>query len=803
MLQNYLKLALRNLAKNKFFSLINILGLALGMSSCLTVILIIRDQFSYDKFHPAQERLFRVNCEQEDGMRLACLPYPTGETLTKEYNVAEASVRLIRGIFDNDATTASNVTLPVSGFYTEPSFFDVFGFKLEAGNAATALSEPNTLVLSEKMAKKLFTTTNPIGESIVLKNKGMYKITGIMAEEKQKSHLIFDCLVSVSSLKSIEAAMKPEEAQEKILDNWSNWYSSYCYVRLRPDQSKNDLNNALTLLSRNREKVGDKDKKLKYFTQNISEITPRNEQLANDIGGGAPMFFMWGLAAFVLILTIFPCLNYANMAISQALSRTREVGVRKAIGAKRSDVQNLMLTESVLTAFFALGVAWLLHLPINHFVLDFFPPQANLQEMKAGPSDWVIFVLFALLVGLLAGWIPARRLAKIEPSYALRGSTGVKNNPKRFSWRSAMLVGQFAASLIFMVLVATLWSQMHYMTLADYGFQKENLLTIEMQGNKPLIVAQEMMQVPQVKGVAMTTSQIASNNLQGMPLYKTPGGEDLGAHCALVDENYIPVLDLKMVAGENFLKNKTATKEELLIINEKAVERFQLGSANDAVGKTLWLNDSTPAQITGVLRDFHYRILENGIEPFALRYSPRENGHIMHVRLSAGDPQMAMAALGSVWKKIDTVHPLKATFMEDSIQKAYGHVTLVGGIISFFAVLSLILACMGLLGSVTYSVSTKVKEIGVRKVLGASTHQVIFQLSKRFLLLLAMAILIALPLGYLASSKFLTIFAYRIDLNGVILGGSAAAMLLLGLLTIGLQASRAALANPVEALRSE
>jgi putative ABC transport system permease protein len=493
MLQNYLKLALRNLAKNKFFSLINILGLALGMSSCLTVILIIRDQFSYDKFHPAQARLFRVNSQQEDGMRLACLPYPAGEVLTKDYNIAEASVRLIRGIFDNDATTATNVTLPVSGFYTEPSFFDVFGFKLEAGNVATALSEPNTLVLSKKMAEKLFKTANAMGETIVLKNKGTYKVTGIMAEEEQKSHLAFDCLVSVSSLKSIESAMKLKEAEEKILDNWSNWYSSYYYVRLRSDQSKNDLGSALTLLAQNREKVGDKDKKLQYFAQNISEITPRREHLANDIGGGAPMYFMWGLAAFVLILIIFPCLNYANMAISQALSRTREVGVRKAIGAKRSDVQNLMLFESVLTAFFALVVAWLLHLPINHFVIDFFPPQANLQGMKAGFGDWVIFVLFTLFVGLLAGWIPARRLSKLEPSYAIRGSTGVKINPKRFSWRSAMLVGQFAVSLIFMILVVTLWSQMRFMTLADYGFQKENLLTIEMQGNKPLIVAQEMM----------------------------------------------------------------------------------------------------------------------------------------------------------------------------------------------------------------------------------------------------------------------------------------------------------------------
>jgi putative ABC transport system permease protein len=301
----------------------------------------------------------------------------------------------------------------------------------------------------------------------------------------------------------------------------------------------------------------------------------------------------------------------------------------------------------------------------------------------------------------------------------------------------------------------------------------------------------------------MTTIQIASNNLQGMPLYKVPGGEDLGTHCAIVDENYVPVLALKMVAGENFPKDKISTKEELLIINEKVVERFQLGSANEAVGKTLWLNDTTPTKITGVLQDFHYRILEEGIEPFVLRYASRENGHIMHVSLSAGDPQMTMAALSSVWEKIDPIHPLKATFMEESIQKAYGHVKFVGGVVSFFAVLSLILACMGLLGSVTYSVSTKVKEIGVRKVLGASNQQVILQLSKHFMLLLALAIFIALPLGYLASSKFLTIFAYRIDSNGFILVGSAVIMLLMGLLTIGLQAGRAATVNPVKSLRSE
>lgn len=802
MLKNDLKIALRTLRAHKFFSLLNIAGLALGMSACLTVILIIRDQLSYDLFHPESERVFRINSRQADGMKLASAPEPIAAALVRDFSVVESGVAVVRSIQNNDATTTGNLTLPMSGFFTGPEFFNIFGFQLEIGNAATALSEPNTLVLSHKMAERFFGANNPVGASLVLKNKGAFRVTGVVAEPKGKSHLKFDCLASIGSLQTIEQAYPPAEAEEKTIGNWENRFMSYVYVRLNPGKTEADLSNALAVLSDARKKAGKSDSEVQFFAQNLGNISPRPDRLANDIGGGAPWFFIWGLGAFVLVLIIFPCLNYANLAVARAFERAREVGVRKAIGARTGDVKKLVLTESVLTALFALAVACLLHFPLLYFVKTYFPAAENFADLGAKGLDWIIFILFGIAVGFLAGWLPARRMSKMQPTAALRGSSGELGKPSRTGWRAAMLVGQFAVSLVILIFVSTLWSQMQYMTLSDYGFQKENLLTVRLQGNKTDIVAEEMKQDPHVNGVCASSVMIAGSNLQGVTLKKERSGEPLGTHCASVDENYISVMGLQLIAGENFPKNNPAKHEQFLILNEKALSYFQLGTAEAAIGQTLWMQDSIPLTVRGVVRDFHYRILEHGIEPFALRYAPGEYG-LLHVRLAAGDPVAAMASLEAIWKKLDLVHPFKAEFMDDSIQKAYGHVTFVGGLVGFFALLSLSLACMGLLGSVTQSVGSKVKEIGIRKVVGATTAQVTLLLSRRFLALLIIAVAIALPVGFWLSNLFLTLFVYRIAVGGLILGGSALVLLALGLLTVGMQTARAALANPVKSLRSE
>jgi putative ABC transport system permease protein len=803
MLTNYLKIAFRNLLNNKFYALLNVLGLAIGMSTCLTVILIIRDQLGYDHFHPGGERIYRINSTQGDGTVVACAPWPLGNTLLESSGAVEAATRVVRGFYGVDATTTNNLTLPLDGYFAEPSFFQVFGFALETGNAATALSEPNTLVLTRKTAQQFFGTANPVGQTLTLKNKGgVYRVTGILADPPEKSHLYFGCLASVASLAALEAAL-PADAPERLLDNWEDHYMTHLYVRLAPGKTKTELENTLAIAAETRAKAGKSDKDVRFFAQSLGDITPRPATYANDPTRGAPWFFIWGLLAFVALLTIFPCINYANLAVARALSRTREVGVRKAIGARNSDVRRLILAEALLTAFLALAVSGVLHLPLNHFVRRFFPSAAGLEDLHTRPADWLIFIALAVGVGLLAGWIPARRLARLQPASALRGNAGGEMpGATRFGWRTVLMIGQFSLSLVFVIVVATLWSQMRYMTLANYGFNKENLLTVELQGNKAPVLASEMAKDHRVAGVTATSVLLASNNLQGIPLRRERNSEDIGAHCASVDRNYIGVMGLELIAGENFPETAGEQREQYLILNEKAIERFQLGSPTAAIGQTLWMNDSTPLRVQGVVRDFHYRILEHAIEPFALRYAPAEHW-ILHVRLAPGDPGPALASLEAIWKKTDPVHPFKARFMEESIERSYTHVTFMGGLMSFFALISVSLACMGLLGIVTHTVSARLKEIGIRKVLGATTREVTLFLSRRFLILLAVATAVAIPIGYALSNLFLTLFVYRISIGWLLPGACTVALMSLALTTVGIQSLRAAIINPVKSLRNE
>ncbi|TAE50112.1 MAG: FtsX-like permease family protein [Bacteroidetes bacterium] len=802
MLYNYLKIAFRNLYKRKFVSLLNIAGLALGMSACLTMILIIRDQLGYDTFHPNAAQTYRIVCRQPDGMGVATVPYPLGDALQQEFPAIAAKTRLVRSIWGTDATTAANVTLPVDGFFAESSFFEVFGFKLNSDNPAAALSEPNTLVLSQQTAERFFGKNNPIGETLTLKNKGTYRITGVVETPPGKTHLEFDVLASVSTLATLEKAYPPEEEVEKVTDNWGNWYMAYVYVTLQPGKTREDLTKALLAVSSSRKNAEKTDKDLTYVAQSLGSLSPRAERLANDTGRAAPWFLIWGLLAFVVILTLFPCLNYANMAISLSLSRIREMGIRKAMGAGVRDVKNLMRAEAIVTSLLALVLAYPLHLIINGFVAESFPPEVQMTGLKAGPLDWLIFVVFGLLVGLLAGWIPARRMARLHPALALRGNkSGEQPGTRRLGWRKMMLVGQFVVSLVLMIVVATLWTQMRFMTVADYGFQKENLLTVELQGNKAELMAAELSRDPHVSGVCATSVQIAGSNLQGFTLQKGPGTEPLSIHGAIVNDQYIPVMGLELVAGENFPAQIPST-EQFLIINEKALDMLGIGSAQEAIGQTLWLSDSLPVTIRGVLRDFHYRIMEHGIEPFALRYSDFQFG-LLHVRIAPGDPVQTFSALDQIWRRLDKVHPLKATFMEQSMREAYGDVILTGQMAGFFAILAIVLACMGLLGMVTYSVGSKVKEIGIRKVLGASAAQITLSLSRSFLTMLLIAVLLAVPLGYLLSLQFLQLFAYRIEVGWMIPAMCVAALLGLALLTVGVQTVHAALANPVKTLRSE
>jgi putative ABC transport system permease protein len=813
MFYNDIKIALRSLRSHKFYTLLNVAGLALGMSACLTVILIIRDQLSYEKFHPATERTYRVlsqayTTDPGGRVKFATTPYPLGETLAGDFAGIESHVRLVRGIDGQDATTAGGLKLPLNGYFTEPSFFQVFGFALETGNAATALAEPNCIVLEKSTAARFFGNQDPMGQTLKLEGWGTFRVTGIALPSPGKSHIGFECLASVSTLAALEQGYKPEEADNKILGNWNNRYSSLNYIVLRPGQTKSGLEAALAVVAEKHTPTDEKGEHLHLFAQKLGQITPAPELLGNEIGFGLPWFFIWGLLAFVLLLIVFPCLNYANLAVARAWARAKEVGVRKVVGAQPGDLRRLFLAESILTALFALAGAWVMHLAINHFIetkiLSEFKMRGSQPiSLRTDAVSWAAFVLFGLVVGLFSGWLPAQRLAKMHPAAAIRDNVAQVGGPvARFGWRKVMTVGQFAVSLIFMIVVAALWGQLRYLSVVDYGFQKENLLTIDTRGNDPEILAAEIARDHRVKGVTRSTIIIAANSLQVGDIQRERGGERSSIHQLGADANFVPVMGLQLAAGENFPPDLRPEPERQVLVNEKAVDFFQLGSPAEAIGQTLWFNDSTPVTVRGVLRDFNYRPLKEDIKPFVLRLAP-QHSYQLYVRLQPGDPKPALAAMEAIWRKIDPSHPFEAEFMESRMQKAYRDIEIMNSVLGFFALLGLSLACLGLLGMVTYTTSTKVKEIGIRKVLGASVWQVTLFVSRHFLWLLGIAVVIALPVGYFLASQLLNLFASRIALSGLMLGICVLGLLVLGLLSIGVQTLRAALADPVKSLRSE
>lgn len=812
MIQNNLKIAFRSLRAHKFYSLLNILGIALGMSGCLTLILIIRDQLSYDRFHPNSERTYRV-LEQQSGNEVtetgksATTPFPLAESLKQDFSVVEKTARLVRGIDGNDTKTAGGLTLPLTGYFTEPSFFEVFGFTLEQGDPATALAEPHTMVITRKTAERFFGQENPIGKTLDVSGWGIFRITGIATKLPHKSHIGYECLASAATLVAKDNSYKPEDAELRLTDNWQNRWVTLTYVRVLPDKTRADLEAALAAVGEKVSRLSDDGTKTVFFAQHISKITPYPELLVNEIGLGFPWFIIWGLMAFVALLILFPCLNYANLAVARALERAREVGVRKVIGARSSDLTGLFLTESVLTAMIALVVAWGLHHILNSFLQRKLLSEMNLRgsdpiSFKTDLFVGLCFVAFALLIGLLSGWLPARRLAKMHPAMAIRSQAGDAFGRQRLGWRAVMTVGQFAVSLIFMIVVGGIWRQLDFFTVADYGFQKENLLTVPLYDNKLETMRSAMAQDHRVSGICASSILIAGNSMQTTALRRKPGAEGQNIAMLDCDPNYVPVMKLRLVAGENFGPQGSQNDKNTLLLNEKALPLFQLGTPAEAVGQTLWLNDTTPMRVAGVLADFHFRPMKEAVSPLAIFNQPQNCG-MLQIRLVPGDPRQQIAALESVWKQIDRNHPFEAVFMEEKMRDAFSDIELLGGLIGFFAVLGLSLACLGLLGMVAHTVGARIKEIGIRKVLGASVAQVFLLLSKRFLWMLGAAMLIALPFGWYLSEALLSNFAYHVSPDWIMPLSCAGIMLIFGLLAVGIQSIQAALSNPVETLKSE
>lgn len=803
MFKSILTTALRNIVRNRSFSLINMTGLSFSMSLGLLVILVVSEQYTYDNFHRDADRIYRINTRalrvQGGSEDYASTPLPIGSALKQEYTFSENVVRL-NSRLHGDAVYG-NVNVPVAGLFVDPEFLQVFNFALEKGDPATALSDPNNLVLTASAAKKIFGDRDPLGQMLTLKGYGEFVVSGVMKEFAGKTHFEFEMLGSMSAVPALEQ----QGVISASVDNWNNYYGNYVYLKLKEGSNVQELEGALQAIYKKYYsglKLELRDRGYEFYVQPLSRITPGPE-LSNQMGRGMPELVLIFLGALSVVVMLMACFNYTNLMIAKSLSRAREIGIRKVVGAQRLQVFLQFIGESVVFALISLGFAYL--------ILQLLKPvfmQLNIaNEFSADlPEDYsvvIYFILFAVAVGCAGGLLPAGYLSAFRPEKVLKDRANVKVYSK-LTFRKLLIITQFSLSIVFIITVLVIYRQIEFVVNKDYGIREKDILDVRLQGMEFEKLAAEVKNLPGVISVGGVSHALGTWADRSSEYKRSMDDQPFSMRDFMVNDVYVRNLDLQFIAGGNFEEAQQGEHERHVILNERALGLFGFPNPVAAIGQPVYSDDSLVLTVVGVVKDFHFRPLSYQIGPLALRYKTAEL-NILSARIVPGAKHAVVASLEDIWKRLDPVHPIQWKMMEDVIDDAYVQsgfqdVLKIVGYISFLAVM---LACLGMLGMAMYSTQTRIKEIGVRKVMGATSGQITLLLSRSFLTLLSIAALIGTPAGYFMGEIFLTTYAYKIEITPWLILAGISVVAISGIFMVGSQTWRAASANPVNSLRYE
>ncbi|OIN56765.1 hypothetical protein BLX24_23375 [Arsenicibacter rosenii] len=796
MLSSYLKSSGRNLVRNKLFSFINIAGLAIGMSVGLLVIAILNDLLAYDQFHEKKGRIYRIiTHHQEHGnpeMKLASTSVKAGRQIRVAIPGIE-DVTILRSGFGGDAQIGEK-KIPVEGKWADNSFFRVFSFPLVAGDPKTALNEPYSLVITEQTAKKLFGDDNALGRTVRFDSLA-YTVTGIAREVPHQSHLRLDVLVSFASADATLGKKQPD------LYNWDNIWQNYVYLTLPPTTTPAAVQPALDKLCAEENKALH-DLKLTVSLQSLSEIT-FSKGLNNNIGPTVDPLWLWGLGGLAFIVILSACFNYTNLSVARSLRRSREVSVRKVIGARRSHIMGQFMTESVIIALASLLIAFGLYIFLRKEFLSLTPEITEMVSLTLSVRTMLYFIGLAVVIGLAAGFLPAVFFSGINALAAMK--TRLAFNPgKRFGLRKVLIVTQYTFSLIFISTTIVGYSQYKKILHFDLGFTTDNVINLKLYGADPAALKKDLAGLPEVKQISQSMMVTSLGSFFGFTMKYQPGDSALVWENR-VDEHYLPLHEHTLLAGTNFTVRPEKGQEREVIVNQQVLKRFNIGgqSPRNAIGQFVTV-DGQKLAIVGVLKDFNYGTLEQKIDPVMFRYTRSEPWGFLNLKVTTDDMAATLVKLDEVWKKYDKVHPINARFYTDQIEAAYSRYAIMVKVIGFIAVLAICIASLGLFGMVVFTIETRLKEVSIRKVLGADEAGLVYLLCKNFLLLLLLAAAIALPVTYLLFDKLvLPRFVYHKPIGwGELLIGSLLVMLF-ALLMIGSQTARAARINPTNVLKGE
>ncbi len=806
MFRNYIKTAFRSLLRHRFFSFINIFGLAIAMSICMGIIMLVADQMTYDRYNTKRDRIYRITSRhvtgdglEQSGNDYATSPLPIKSELLEQYTGIEKAVRIRRGFGNGWIEFEQDVNIPLHGFYADPEVFDVFEYEMEYGDAATALTEPYTVVLTKQAARKLFKEENPLGLTIKVGDIGTYTVTGVLKETTRKSHIVFEAFASMATLKSKEA-----EGGDFDLDNWHHHWNAWTYIVLEPGKSPAELENHLEKIYQAHIKpVSNPDiLKAKFHLQALSNVTP-GKFMNNPIGPFLPWIFIYFFAGLAGLVLITSCFNFTNLSIARSLTRAREIGVRKVSGAARWQIFTQFISESILTSLFALALAFVFLVAVKPLMLTLTFARVLKWDLESNLYVYGVFILFAVIVGILAGLFPATVLSGFQPVKVLKNLGNMKLFSK-MGLRKALLVAQFSLSLIFILSVIVVYNQLNLFLHADHGFEMKNNIMIRLNNTPYQTLKTELSKYPNIVNVSAASHVPAAGTTYGEGFKKSLDEKEwTSLNYYAVDEDYLKNIGMELVAGRNYQAEAGVSNKNFLVINEEAVNAFHFNSPLDALGQEVIMQrDSSRLQIIGVVKNYNHEMLMAKISPMALMYS-EEQFNILQVKYS-GDYETATQSIETAWGKINPAYKIDYKNFEDEIRSFYD--TVFGDLVNIVAVvalLAIVISCLGLLGMATYTTETRIKEISIRKILGSSNASLIVLLSRGFVKLLMISIIIAVPLAYLINNAWLELIAYHTSFDVTVIFLGILVLLVFGVITIGSQTIRATYVNPVENLKSE
>ncbi|MDX1672153.1 MAG: ABC transporter permease, partial [Balneolaceae bacterium] len=802
MLKNYLTVTWRNLTKSKVFSFINILGLSVSMAVCLLIILFIIDQKSYDRFHEQADRIYRVttnynsphNNQFED---YATAPAVLAEPLQNQFPGIE-KVSRIRGNFSAEIRY-KNTTVPLEGLYADTTFFEIFSFELTRGNPETALRDPGSIILTNSSARKIFGEVDPMGKSVTALGNRDFTVTGIISDD-YRTHFRFEALVSHSTLTGTPG-------YQKSLDKWRlSMSNDYLYLLLTKNTDPVELASRLASLIPIH--LGDNGEEDAVDHFNLQSITAINlgPAMANEIGLVMPGIIAWFMGGFAVIITLIACFNYVSLTVARAINRSKEVGVRKVMGAFRSNVIKQFLAESVIIALIALIFAsvllkWLLPEFNNLFLIHFLDNQITIDLWK-NLTVYAVFILFSIFIGISAGFYPALYLSSFKPASVLKGTSSVRGLSGQ-TIRKIITVSQFTFSILFIITALILTRQFNHMVNTDYGFTREQIVNVALQDVPYDRFRNAMQQLPEVERVAATSHIPALGQIHGVWMNAEGVPEKIRAHSFKVDEHYIETTGLKLIAGRNFNPDRATDSTEAVILSEVTVERLNLGKPHQAIGSTVTVDGKSHA-VVGVIENFISADPLRRGNPIVLIYAP-DRAYYAIVKVQENSMSDFLDDLENSWADLGSLHSLKFKLLneqleENPITNIFLDFLKVVGLLSIF---SIFISCLGLLGLAMYSAENRMKEIGIRKVLGASITDIVLLLSRDYLWLVAIAVIIGTPLAWLANSLWLQMVSNKAEIGPLLFMIGIAGTVVLALLTIGSQTIRAAMENTVKNLRSE